>query len=141
MTTSTSTATVCDCSISVATDLLILDDLGDEVAWAQVVRNGHPDSQDAHVGKALEQLQSNRRPVTDTHAHVQRGRTAHYPGWPSGAQQPTTSISNGQTLPSGRQKLRYCNCRYYRNSSSGIVDIGHCRQVVCVDVPCHVAPP
>lgn len=51
---------------SAATDLLVLDDLGDEVARAQVIRNGHPYSQDAYVRKTCEQLQkSNRRRDTD----------------------------------------------------------------------------
>lgn len=47
--------------IYAATDLLVLDDLGDEVARAQVIRNGHPYSQDAYVGKTCQQLQNNRR--------------------------------------------------------------------------------
>lgn len=50
---------------SAATDLLVLDDLGDEVARAQVIRNGHPYSQDAYVRETCEQLQRDRRRDTD----------------------------------------------------------------------------
>lgn len=47
------------------THLVVLDDLGDEVARAQVIRKGHSNAQDAHVGKALEHLPRYRRGTID----------------------------------------------------------------------------